>query len=172
MRLRTETFQAGHVRAFEFFGGVPTRISYDNTTIAVKKVIGAGAGDDPGVLCPWRATICSPITSAGSGAATRRASWRTWSATGGATSWSRSRFGSFAELNEHLVAACTADLHRRVRGKADNKIDRLETDRAAMLPLPAEQFEPRRVVQRPAQLVVAGALRPQRLLGPDRLGAP
>ena len=24
----TETFQEGHVRAFEFFGGVPTRISY------------------------------------------------------------------------------------------------------------------------------------------------
>jgi len=24
-------------------------------------------------------------------------------------------FGSFAELNAHLTAACTADLHRRVR---------------------------------------------------------
>ena len=36
----TETFQAAHVAAFEFFGGVPTRTSYDNTTIAVKKVIG------------------------------------------------------------------------------------------------------------------------------------
>ena len=36
----TETFQAGHVAAFEFFGGVPTKIAYDNTSIAVKKVIG------------------------------------------------------------------------------------------------------------------------------------
>ena len=36
----TETFQAGHVAAFEFFGGVPTRTSYDNTSIAVTKVIG------------------------------------------------------------------------------------------------------------------------------------
>jgi transposase len=36
----TETFQAGHVAAFEFFGGVPTRTSYDNTSIAVKKVVG------------------------------------------------------------------------------------------------------------------------------------
>src|SRR3974390_2721141 len=36
----TETFQAAHVAAFLFFGGVPTRTSYDNTTIAVKKVIG------------------------------------------------------------------------------------------------------------------------------------
>ena len=38
----TDTFQAGHVAAFEFFGGVPTRTSYDNTTIAVSKVIGPG----------------------------------------------------------------------------------------------------------------------------------
>ena len=36
----TETFQAAHVAAFSFFGGVPTRTSYDNTTIAVRKVIG------------------------------------------------------------------------------------------------------------------------------------
>ena len=27
----TETFQEGHRRAFEFFGGVPKRITYDNT---------------------------------------------------------------------------------------------------------------------------------------------
>ena len=31
----TETFQAAHVAGFEFFGGVPLRTSYDNTTIAV-----------------------------------------------------------------------------------------------------------------------------------------
>ena len=30
----TETFQEGHRRAFEFFGGVPKRITYDNTKIA------------------------------------------------------------------------------------------------------------------------------------------
>ena len=28
-----------HVRAFEFFGGVATKIAYDNTTVAVKKVL-------------------------------------------------------------------------------------------------------------------------------------
>ena len=31
----TETFQEGHRRAFEFFGGVSQRISYDNSRIAV-----------------------------------------------------------------------------------------------------------------------------------------
>jgi transposase len=142
----TETFQAGHVRAFEFFGGVPTRTSSDNTTIAVRKVVGAGRdltreflrleshqlfthrfcrvgrGNEKGVVENLvgygRRNFLVPVPS----------------------------FGSFAELNAHLTAACTADLHRRVRGTADNKIDRLETDRAAMLPLPVEHLEPRRVV--------------------------
>ena len=36
----TETFQAGRERAFEFFGGVPRRISYDNSRIAVAKFVG------------------------------------------------------------------------------------------------------------------------------------
>ncbi len=36
----TESFQEGHVRAFEFFGGVPTRISYDNSKVAVGKIVG------------------------------------------------------------------------------------------------------------------------------------
>jgi len=35
----TETFQEGHRRAFAFFGGVPARITYDNSRNAVTKVI-------------------------------------------------------------------------------------------------------------------------------------
>lgn len=35
----TEAFLDGHCRAFEFFGGVPRRISYDNSKIAVTRVI-------------------------------------------------------------------------------------------------------------------------------------
>ena len=30
----------GHGRAFEFFTGVPRRISYDNTKVAVAKIVG------------------------------------------------------------------------------------------------------------------------------------
>ncbi len=36
----TESFWEGHKRAFEFFGGVPRRISYDNSKIAVPAIIG------------------------------------------------------------------------------------------------------------------------------------
>ena len=37
----TETFREGHVRAFAFFGGVPRRITYDNSRVMVAKIIGA-----------------------------------------------------------------------------------------------------------------------------------
>src|SRR3954470_9701859 len=36
----TEAFLEGHVRAFEFFGGVPRRISYDNSKVAVARITG------------------------------------------------------------------------------------------------------------------------------------
>lgn len=36
----TEAFLEGHRRAFEYFGGVPRRISYDNTKVAAAKIIG------------------------------------------------------------------------------------------------------------------------------------
>ena len=37
----TESFQEGHRRAFEFFGGAGRRISYDNSKIAVAKILGS-----------------------------------------------------------------------------------------------------------------------------------
>jgi DNA replication protein DnaC len=36
----TEAFQQGHVLAFAYFGAVPTRILYDNSKIAVAKILG------------------------------------------------------------------------------------------------------------------------------------
>ena len=49
----TESFREGHVRAFEFFGAVPTRISHDNTKVAVARMLEGreriyfGLGDHP-----------------------------------------------------------------------------------------------------------------------------
>jgi transposase len=143
----TETFQAAHVAGFEFFGGVPRRISYDNTTIAVTKVMGrereltrgfltleshhlfdhhfcrVGRGNEKGHVENHvgysRRNLLVPVPS----------------------------FSSWSVLNEYLAAACYADLFRRVRGKVGTKAERLVDDRSAMLALPSEAFEPRRVVQ-------------------------
>ena len=47
----TEAFLEGHVRAFAYFGGVPTRILYDNTKIAVAQDPGRRrAAADAGLL--------------------------------------------------------------------------------------------------------------------------
>ncbi len=75
----TETFQAAHVAAFEFFGGVPTRTSYDNTTIAVKKVVGTGR------------ELTREFLRLESHFATRKVMSRASSATADGTRWSRSR---------------------------------------------------------------------------------
>jgi transposase len=147
----TETFQAAHVAAFDFFGGVPTKTAYDNTTIAVSKVVGpnernltreflrleshflfthrfcrVGRGNEKGhvenLVGYGRRNFMVPVP----------------------------RFGSFAELNAHLEERCFADLARRCRGKPETKAERLETDRQAMLGIPTRAFEARRVEQRRA----------------------
>jgi transposase len=41
-RETTEAFLDGHVSAFAFFGGVPCSILYDNTTLAVARILGDG----------------------------------------------------------------------------------------------------------------------------------
>ena len=38
----TEAFLDGHVSAFGFFGGVPSSILYDNTKLAVARILGDG----------------------------------------------------------------------------------------------------------------------------------
>ena len=147
----TETFQAGHVAAFGFFGGVPTKTAYDNTRIAVSRIVGGNErtltreflrleshflfthrfcrvarGNEKGhvenLVGYSRRNFLVPVPS----------------------------FGSFTELNAHLQERCLADLQRRLRGNGQTKAELLEADRAAMLALPANTFEPRRVEQRRA----------------------
>ena len=43
----TEAFCDGHVSAFSFFGGIPQSIFYDNTKIAVARILGKGRMGSP-----------------------------------------------------------------------------------------------------------------------------
>jgi transposase len=74
----TEAFLEGHVRAFAYFGGVPTRILYDNTKIAVAKILGGEQRQ--------RTRAFSELQRA-----TTRARWKGSSAMRGGTSWFRFR---------------------------------------------------------------------------------
>lgn len=46
----TEAFCAAHVAAFAFFGGVPLSILYDNTKLAVARILGDGRRQRPRVF--------------------------------------------------------------------------------------------------------------------------
>jgi DNA replication protein DnaC/transposase len=142
----TETFQAAHVAAFRFFGGVPRRISYDNSKIAVKKVMGRERELTREFLRLQSHHLFTHRFC-------RVARGNEKGHVEGLVGYSRRNFmvpvpeaSSFAELNNRLEARCRADLDRTLWGATKTKAELLEDDRAAMLPLPVT-FEARRVVQ-------------------------
>jgi transposase len=145
----TETFQAGHVAAFGFFGGVPTKTAYDNTSIAVAKITG------PSERALTREFLRLESYYLFTHRFCRVARGNEKGHVENLVGYARRNFmvpvpafGSFTDLNAHLAACCDADLDRRVRGNPDTKRERLEVDRAAMLASPVAAFEPARVEAR------------------------
>ena len=97
----TEAFCDGHVSAFAFFGGVPASILYDNTKLAVARILGDGTRERTRCSASCSRTICLPTGSGGRARATTKARSRGWSGSPGGTTWFRSRTRpSFDALNE------------------------------------------------------------------------
>ena len=142
----TESFQEGHRRAFEFFGGVPKRISYDNSRIAVSKIIRKRGG----VFTAEFLRLESHYLFAHHFCLVRRPTEKGHVET--LVGYVRRNFmvpipvfDDFEVFNEYLAESCRQDLKRKLRGKADIKEELLEDDRLAMLPLPSNSFESRRI---------------------------
>ncbi len=168
----TETFQEGQSPAFEFFGGVPRGPATTTPRSRSPRSSGTRARADPRVPAAGEPLPVRRTASAGWAGATRRATSRPSSATPGATSWSRSRRSPRSRAER---APGRALLRRSVPPgprQAGTKAERLEDDRAAMLPLPSDGLRGPPGRAAPRQLALAGALRPQRLLGPDRVRPP
>jgi transposase len=86
----TEAFLEGHVRAFAYFGGVPTRILFDNTKLAVAQILGDGERQKTRAF--FRTAEPLPVLGKvwPSGQGQRQGQGRkAWWAMHGATSWSR-----------------------------------------------------------------------------------
>ena len=86
----TEAFCDGHNAAFHYFGGVPRRIVYDNTKLAVARMLGDAPASGRESSASSSRTTCSTIASGGQGRATTKARWKGWSATRAGTSSCRS----------------------------------------------------------------------------------
>jgi len=142
----TETFQEGHKRAFDFFGGVAVRISYDNSRIAV---ITIGKGRERKLTNEFL-RLQSHYNFIEHFCLVRRPNEKGHVEL--LVGYSRRNFmvpvpkvDSIEELNAHLEDRCRADLARTLRGKEKPKGELLEQEREAMLTLPKQRFEAHRV---------------------------
>jgi transposase len=143
----TEAFLEGHARAFEFFGGVPRRISYDNLRIAVARITG-GRGRE--VTDEFR-RLRSHYLFEAHFCLVRRPNEKGHVET--LVGYARRNFlvpvpavhGGLEPLNRRLAAHCREELGRRLRGKPATKGWLPDEERAAFLPSPAEAFAAHRV---------------------------
>ena len=142
----TESFQEGHRRAFEFFGGVPRRISYDNSKIAVAKILGSRERK----ITSEFLRLESHYLFEHHFCLVRRPNEK--GHVEHLLDFARNNYlvpvpkvDSLAELNEPLVQRCRADLDRQLRGKSGTKAELLVEESSRLLPLPKQAFDARRV---------------------------
>jgi hypothetical protein len=71
-----EAFCDGHNAAFEFFGKVPRSILYDNTKLAVARILAMGSDSGRGCSASCSRITCLPTGSVGPAKATTKAKSR------------------------------------------------------------------------------------------------
>jgi len=143
----TEAFLEAHLKAFAFFGFVPSRISYDNTKVAVTQITGAHRRK----LTAAFARLVGHYLFQPHFCRIRRPNEK--GVVEGAVRYSRQNFlvpvphvADWSQLNAHLLTCCRSDMSRRLRGKALSKQQLLEEDKVAGLAIPSYRFDPRRLV--------------------------
>ncbi|MBX9688741.1 MAG: IS21 family transposase, partial [Candidatus Obscuribacterales bacterium] len=139
-----ESFLEAHVRAFEFFGGVPERISYDNLGLAVVSI---GKGRNRKLTKSFKqllgyyafsANFCTPGKQGAhekggveSGIGYSRRNWMV----------PVPKCHSLDELNDVLLQKCRDDGTRTVAGQKQSIDEAFAIERTVLLPLPAAAFD-------------------------------
>src|SRR5271169_6052688 len=138
----TEAFLEGHVRAFAYFGGVPTTILYDNTRLAVARILGDGTRQKTRAFSELQSHYLFAEKFG------RPAKGNDKGNVEGLVGYARRNFlvpiprvGSWEELNVRLLEQCRERRARRLRGHQETIGERFERDRTALLPLPEAAYE-------------------------------
>ena len=138
----TESNWKGHAQAFESFGGVPNRISYDNSKVLVSRIIGPRDRK----LTDGFLQLKSHYLFREHFCRVRRANEK--GVVEGVVKFTRLNFfvpvpqvRDLNELNGKLAEMCQKDLQRRLRGKTGTKAERLKEDQASFLSLPPVAFD-------------------------------
>ena len=138
----TEAFLEAHVRAFEYFGGVPTRILYDNTKLAVARILGDGQRQKTRAFSELQSHYLFAEKFGRPGKGNDKGDVENL------VGYARRNFMvpiphavSWDALNEQFVRDAMVRRARRLRGHTETIGERFERDRAALLPLPAVRFD-------------------------------
>jgi transposase len=138
----TEAFCAGHTAAFDFFGGVPRSILYDNTKIAVARILGDGTRQRTRVFSELQSHYLFEDRFGRPGKGNDKGKVE------GLVGWIRRNYlvpmpraTSFAALNAKLIDDCRDRFGDRLRGHTGTIGERLMRDLAAFQSLPATPYD-------------------------------
>ena len=138
----TEAFCDGHMSAFTFLGGVPRSILYDNTRLAVAKILGDGRRKRTRVFSELVSHYLFEDRFGRPGKGNDKGKVE------GLVGYARRNFlvpipsyGSFDELNAHLEEKCLERRERRLRGHKETIGERMVRDIDVLLPLPSTPYD-------------------------------
>jgi len=139
---RTEAFLDGHNAAFGFFGGVPLSILYDNTRLAVARILGDGKRQRTQAFAELQSHYLFRDRFGRPGKGNDKGKVE------GLVGYVRRNclvpipvVASLAELNAHLEQSCLDRLDHRVRGHAETIGERLVRDLGALQGRPSVPYE-------------------------------
>ena len=138
----TEAFCDGHVSAFAFFGGVPQSILYDNTKIAVARILGDGRRKRTRVFGELISHYLFEDRFGRPGKGNDKGKVE------GVVGYARRnfmvplpRFSSFDDLNTWLEDQCCRRMSDTLRGHTGTIGERMKLDIAAFQDLPAVAYD-------------------------------
>lgn len=139
---KQEAFFEGHIRAFQHFGGVPRRLSYDNLATAVKILVEGRIREEQRAFVAFRSYylfdshFCTPGQGHEKGGVEH------------SVGFSRRNFmvpvpqvASFETLNHYLLEQCLGDDVRIVHGQKESIGQLWAQELPYLRALPARQFE-------------------------------
>jgi transposase len=138
----TEAFCEGHNAAFRYFGGVPRTIVYDNTKIAVARILGDGTRKRTRVFSELQSHYLFADRFGRPGKGNDKGKVE------GLVGYARRnflvpipRFADWGELNAYLERKCGERRGRRLRRHSQTIGERFERDRQALLGLPSAPYD-------------------------------
>jgi transposase len=138
----TEAFLEGHTHAFAYFGGVPRTILYDNSKIAVARILGDGTRMKTRAFTELQSHYLFAEKFGRPGKGNDKGKVE------GLVGYARRnfmvprpRFATWEEFNAHLLVQSQKRRERKLRGHQHTIGARFEKDKKQLLPLPAPPYE-------------------------------